>query len=429
MNTSIKKLPKSEIEIKISVPWEEWENFIGKAVEEISKDMKVKGFRPGKAPRKIVEEKIGKGAILEAAAQKTVRVTYSKAIQKEKIETIGSPQVEITKLAEGNNLEYKAVTAVMPEVVFKPWQGEIKKVNKKHAGKKAEISAEEIGKELARLAKSRVKLVTVNREARKGDSVELNFQVKRGGVPIENGTSRNHPMILGSGVFIPGFEDNVIGMKEGEEKEFELEFPEKYHEKTLAGKPATFKVKVNLVQERQIPEVDADFARSMGKFENLEKLEESLSKGLLEEKESRQKEEKRVDFLEKLIECMDADIPDVLIYSELHKMIEEFKLQLEGMGMNIESYLEKMGKKEEDLEKEWAPQAEKKIKGSLALEQIAKDVAINVSSAEIEAEMNKIIQYYKTTKDIEKNIDMERLYNYAKGQLQNEEVFKYLENL
>lgn len=429
MKSEIKKLGKSEIEIKASIPWSDWKNFIGKAVEEISKDVKIKGFRPGKAPKDMVEQKVGKGPVLEAAARKAIQKTYPEAVAQEKVEALGSPRIEITKLAEGNELEYTAVTATMPEIVMKPWQKEIKKINKNHKNKKSEVTDDELQNELEKLAKSRVKLVTVNREARKGDSVEVSFQVLRNGVPIENGTSRNHPMVLGSGAFIPGFEDNIIGMKEQEEKEFELKFPDKYHDKNLEGKPATFKVKVNLVQDRQTPEISDDFAKSLGKFENLEALKKNMRDGLLEEKNEKQKEKRRTDFLDKLVDLMEVELPEILVHAETHKMIDEFRSQIQGMGMEMEAYLEKMKKTEEDLEKEWSSQAEKRVKASLALEQIAKIMEITVSSKDIEEEMNKIMQSYKSVKDVEKNIDMERLYNYVKGNKLNEEVFKYLENL
>ncbi|HDH07455.1 MAG TPA: trigger factor, partial [Candidatus Moranbacteria bacterium] len=295
--------------------------------------------------------------------------------------------------------------------------------------KKTEISNEEMDNELKKLANSRVKLVTVNREAKKGDSAEIDFQVSRNNVPIENGSSKNHPLVLGSNAFIPGFEENIIGMKEKEEKEFEIQFPDKYHDKNLAGKPAEFKVKVNLVQERQTPEINDDFAKSLGKFKDLEELKDSVKDGLLKGKEEKQKEQKRTEFIEKLIEAMKVDVPEVLIHSELHKMVEEFGMQLQGMGMDIDGYLEKMKKTREDLEKEWIPQAEKRIKSSMALEKIAKELDIKASSDKIEEEMNKTLQQYKNVKDLEKNVDTARLYNYVKGILTNEEVFRYLERL
>ncbi|HBO16649.1 MAG: Trigger factor [Candidatus Moranbacteria bacterium GW2011_GWE2_35_2-] len=433
----IKKLGNSEIEINLSIPWKEWEKYLVLAVEDISKNIKIEGFRPGKAPKDMIEKKVGKEAILNEAAEKAIKKNYSRVVLDEKLDVIGAPNVEILKLAEGNDLEYKIKTAVMPEVKMNNWTEGVKKINKKQQEKKTEVSKEEIKKELEKLANSRVQLITVDREARKDDSVEIDFQVSLGGVPIENGTSKKHNLILGRGVFIPGFEENVIGMSGGDEKEFELEFPKDYHAKDLAGKKATFKVKLNIVQERKTPQIDNAFAVSLGNFKDLSELEKSIEDGIFKEKEIQKKEENRSEIVEFLIGEMKVELPEILIHEELHRMIGEFEAQLSGMGMNVDGYLEKMsahdksGKKKtrQDLEKEWEPQAEKRIKSALVLEEIAKQKEIEIASEKIEKEMNKLLAQYKGVKDLEKNMDMSRVYNYVKGMLTNDEVFKLLEGL
>lgn len=425
----IKKLGNSEIEIELSIPWKEWEKYLVLAVEDISKNIKIEGFRPGKAPKDIIEKKVGKEAILNEAAEKAIRKNYSRVVLDEKLDVIGAPNVEILKLVEGNDLEYKIKTAVMPEVKMENWIGGVKKINKKQQEKKVEVSKEEVKKELEKLANSRVQLITVNREARNGDSVEIDFQVSRDGVPIENGTSKKHNLILGRGVFIPGFEENVIGMNGGEEKEFELEFPKDYHAKDLAGRKATFKVKLNIVQERKTPQIDDAFAVSLGNFKDLAELEKSIEDGIFKEKETQKKEENRSEIVEFLIGEMKVELPEILIHEELHRMIGEFEAQLSGMGMNIESYLEKINKSRENLEKEWEGQAQKRIKSALVLEEVAKQKEIEIASEKIEEEMNKLLAQYKGVKDLEKNMDMGRVYNYVKGMLTNEEVFGVLEKL
>jgi trigger factor len=429
MQSEIKKLPKSEIEIKVSLPWEEWKIFWDEAGKDFSKVANVRGFRPGKAPENLVERKVGKGNILEKAAEKSIQKTYGEILAKVKIEALGAPQVEIMKISQGGELEFRIKTPVIPEVKLSAWQESVKKINKEYQDKEIKATEEEIKKELEKLANSRVKLVTVNREARVGDSVEIDFGVIQEGVTIENGSGKKHPLILGKGVFIPGFEENISGMKANEEKEFELKFPEEYHAKNLAGKSATFKVKLNLVQERQMPEVNDEFAKSLGKFENLEALKKNVSEGIVEEKKEKQKEERRNKFLDKLIESAEVELPEILIHEELHKMINEFEMQMSGMGMEFENYLSQIKKTREDLEKEWRPQAEKRIKAAMVLEKVAKDEEIRVANEKIEEEMNKMMQYYKNVKDLDKNINMERLYNYVKGMLTNEEVFKLLETI
>lgn len=426
----MKKLPKSQIEFELTVSWKDWEKFLDEAASEASQEIKIAGFRPGKAPRNLVEQKVGKATLLNNAAEKAVKKSYVDFILKEKIEAIGSPKVEIMKLAEGNDLVFKAVVSIMPEIkIDEKYVKDIKKINEAHKNNPAEASDDDADLELEKLAASRVKLVTVMREAKKDDSVEIDFEVLRGGVPIENGTSKKHNLVLGKGVFIPGFEENVIGMKEGDEKSFELTFPEKYHQKDLAGKPATFKVKLNLVQERQIPEINDEFAKSLGKFENLEALKKNIKDGLQHEKEHAKKDKKREEYVEAIIKHSKTDLPEILVHEEIHRMLDEFQYQTQMMGMTLDQYLEKIGKKLEEFEKDLEPQAAKRTTSALALKEIAKLEGIKAESAEVEAEMNKTLQHYKNVKDMEKNIDMERLYNYSKNMLENEKVFEFLEKL
>jgi len=247
----IKKLPKSKVEFNIIISWDNWKVFLDEAVAKISQDIKVEGFRAGKAPRKIIEQKVGKDMILGTAAEKAIEKKYPQEIKELNLDIIGAPEIDIIKLAEGNDLEVKVIASVMPKIKLKDWKDDVKKVNADYAKEKLEIASEDIDKEIEKIAKSRAKLVTVRREAKKDDSVVLDFEVKRDGVTIEGGTAKDHNLILGSNVFIPGFEEELIGMKEGDKKEFELKFPKEYHEKSLAGKPAQFNVELKLVQERE----------------------------------------------------------------------------------------------------------------------------------------------------------------------------------
>jgi trigger factor len=378
----------------------------------------------------LVEQKVGKGILLNNAAEKAVQKSYADFVIEQKLEVVGAPEVEIEKIEEGKDLEYKAVAAVMPEIrISEKYKDEIKKVNKKYSEKKIEASEDEVKLELERLANSRVKLVTVRRPAQKNDSVEVDFEVLVGGVPIENGSSKKHPLVLGKGVFIPGFEENLIGMKEEERKEFELEFPKDYFKKDLAGKKAVFRVKMNIVQERQTPGVDDDFAKSLGKFENLEALRKNIKEGIEHEEKHKQDDQRQREYIEKIIESSKTELPDILVEKELEKMLQEFEYQIQGMGMNLGQYLEKISKKKEDLEKDWKSQAEKRVISALALKEIIVQEEIKVEASEVETEMNKTLQYYKNVKDLEKNIDMEKLYAFAKGTLENEKVLEFFAKL
>lgn len=429
MNVTVKKLPESKVELQITLPWEEWKGEMEHAAEHLAKDVKVAGFRPGKAPRDVIEKRFGKQALLIEAAEHAVSHSYPKALAEEKIEAIGQPDVQLGKLAENETLEYSVVTTVMPEVTLKPWKDDVKRVNAEFAKKADAIEDAEIDLELEKLASMRAKLVTVNREARLDDNVLVDFSVLQNGVLIEHGKSEKHPLVLGKGVFIPGFEEQLVGMKEGEEKSFELTFPAEYHAKHLAGKPATFDVKMGVVQEREIPAIDDTFAKGLGNFESLEKLKENMRQGLLEEKKTKSKEERRTRILDALVEKSAIEYPLILVEEELKRMVREFEMQIQSMGLNFAEYLIQMKKTEEGLKQEWEPQAKKRLAAHMILDALAKEEEIDIDSQEVEAEMNKTLTQYKDVKDIEKKIDMERLYAAARGQLLNEKVFVWLESL
>lgn len=426
----IKKLPKSRIEEELTIEWPEWEKHIPAAVAEVGAEFKFPGFRPGKAPRHLVEQKVGKEVILNRAAEKAIGKRYADFITQEKLAVLGSPRIELDKIAENENLVFKVNVAVMPEVkVNEKYKEAVSKINAEYKDKTAAVGDEEIGLELDRLANSRVKLVTVRRPAANNDSVEVDFTVSVDGQVIDGGESKNHPLVIGKGVFIPGFEENLIGMSEGEEKEFTLEFPKDYHKADLSGRPAQFKVKLNLVQERQIPEINDEFAKALGKFNDLAELKKSIRDGMEHENGHKLEEEKHGKYLDAIVKNLEGELPEELIHDELDRMMQEFEGQVRSAGMELDQYLERMKKDRAELRKDWEPQAEKRIKSALALKEIAKAEAVKVETPEIEAEMNKTMQYYKNVKDFEKQVDMQRLYSYVKGTLENDKVFQLLEKL
>lgn len=429
MDVTVKKLKNSQAELKVVLPWEEWKEEMEHAAEALAKQIKVAGFRPGKAPRDVIEKRLGAGAILAEAVERAVSRSYGRALTEQKIEALGQPEVKLGKFAEGAEIEYSATTAVMPEVKLKSWHDAVKKANTSSAKKETALDESEIDTELKRIAEMRAKLVTVAREAKVGDSVLVDFTVQQDGVLIEGGKGENHPLVLGSNAFIPGFEEAVVGMKENEEKSFTLTFPKEYHAKHLAGRPAEFSVKVRAVQEREIPAIDDAFAQSLGRFETLEQVKENIKKGMLEEKKAKQKEERRAAILDALVDRSEIDFPQILVDEESHRMVHEFERQVAQMGMSFEDFLTQSKKTEEEMRKEWEPQAKKRIAANMLLIKVAEEEGIDIDTDEVEAEMNKALQYYKNIKDAEKNIDMARLYAAVRGQLLNEKTFEFLEKL
>ena len=426
MNIVVKPLEQSQIEITVSLPWEDWKKYADKAAKSIAKDVKIPGFRPGKVPADVIEKKYGKEAILLEAADIAIQESYPKVLTEKKLETIGRPKAEVKEAVEGKDLEYVVTTAVMPHATLKPWKDAVKKINKEAAAEKVEATDEDVVKELERIAKTRATFITVNRAAKTEDNVEVDFQVFRDGVIIENGTGKKHPLVLGSNTFIPGFEEHLIGLMAGESTEFELSFPDEYHAKDLAGHKATFKVTLRLVQEREVPEIDDVFAQSLGKFATLDELKANMKEGMQEEKKQQAVESQQAKIVEALIDLTEAVLPAVMVEEEVHKMIHEFEGQIQSMGMNLENYLKELGKTHKDLHTDWEPQAQKRLRAALALDEVAKEQEIEAAPEEVEAEMNKTLQYYKNMNDMEKKIDLEKLYSYVKGKMQNEKVFEYL---
>jgi len=428
MKVNITKLPKSQIELKIEVPVEEWGEFLNEAAKELSLDLKIEGFRPGHAPLKLVEEKIGPAKILEEAAEHCARKCYVRAILDNKIEAIGRPEISVLKMAKDNPFEFKAKVTVMPEIELTDY---IKIAKEKKPRKKEEILVEdkEVEESLEWLQKSRAKYITVKRGAQEGDRVEIDFEAKINGVKIKNGESKNHPFILGQGRFVAGFEEKIKGMKEGEEKEFSLLFPSDYYKKDLADKLVDFKVKMNLVQEQEIPELNDQFAQSLGNFSSLENLRQSIKEGISQEKEEEEKEKWRLEIINKIAEQSVMEVPDLLIEEELKKLLEDFKIQVGQFGLEWSKYLAEIKKTEDDLKKDLREQAIKRIRIGLVLREIAQKEKIEVNQDEIEEEINKFLSHYHSIEEVEKNIDIEQLKEYTYGVIRNKKVFHLLEKL
>ncbi len=421
MEVKLNKISPNQVELEIEIPSSLMDGYFELAASELSKNMKVNGFRPGKVPLEIVERQIGSKTLYDEAANIAVSRTLPKAIIENNIEIIGRPEIVITQIARGNPMKYKAKILIFPEMKLAEYRGlEIKKQDIK-------VDAKEIDESLKYLQKSRTKLVTVNRPAQKGDRIELDFIIRNNGVKIEGSESKNQPMILGEGKFIPGFEKELEGMKAGEEKDFIIKAPADWHQKNLANKNLDFSVKINLVQERQIPEISDEFAKSLGNFDSLLSLKKNISEGILEEKKLKDKERIRVELIEKVADKSRVDIPEALIDNELDKMINELRGNIEEMGLEFDRYLQEIKKTPEELKKEWRKIAEKRVKVALALREIARKEKTEASEEEISEKVNEMLKFYSSIEEAKKNLDSETLKEYAKNVLINEKVFQLLE--
>ena len=458
MKVNIKKLSSNQIELEVEISAVKMENYFQLAASELSKNMRVNGFRPGKVPIEIVEREKSSQKLYDQASNLAIQKTLTKAILDlptgkaglptdkagNQIKIVGQPNIVVLQIAQGNPMKYKATFSIIPEVKLENYKGlKIKR-------KKLKVEDKEIDKSLDYIQKSRAKLITVNRPAEKGDRVEIDFITRSSGVKIEGGESKNQPILLGESRFVPGFEEKLIGMKSGEEKEFSLIVPQDWPRKNLANKNLDFqvnpapeprrrtsslrgrqvrcRVKMNLVQKRDIPKLSDEFAKNLGKFQSLTHLKENIKKGLLQEKKIKDKERIRGELIEKVAESLEINIPQALIDIELNKMVEELRQGLsENMGLDFNKYLSQIKKTIEDLKREWQDQAKKRVKIGLALEAIAKKEKIEVTQEEVESRINEDLKRYPNTEEIKKNIDSNLLKEYTKNILRNEKVFELLE--
>jgi len=385
MKTEIKKLAQSNIEIVGELSWEEFEVFFQKALKQISGQVKMGGFRPGKAPQGLVEEKIGDSHLLEEAAELAIQDKYQQIIHQEKIEPISKPEVSVLKLAKNNSFQFKIKAATLPEVKLPDY----KKIAIAVEKKVSQVDDSEIEETIKWIARSRAELSELNRPCQKGDWLEMEYQSPQ----VEMNKKFEDAFLLGEGKFVPGFEDELYGLTANSEKEFKISFPAGYQNKELAGKEVDFKVKIKTVKEMKLPEMNDEFAQKVGKFNNIAELKENIKNGIAREKNVQQTQKWREQVLDRISQETKLDIPDSLITAET----------------------------------EPAEQAKQKITHYLILREIAKQEGITASEEEITQLIDKFLTSYPQGSPQE--IDRDKLREYYKEMITNEKVFQFLENI
>ena len=423
MENTIKDLEKSQKEISVKLTDAEMQKFIDKAIDEIAATIELDGFRKGKVPKDVVKQKVDMEKVYEEAAHIAIEESYLEILKSnEKMIAIGSPKAEIVKMAPGNDFEYKMRISVMPTVEL----GDYKKVS----GKKevAKVDEAKVDEEIKGLQKKRSVYITKEEAAASGDRVEIDFEVRVGGVKIEGGESKNHPLLIGENKFIPGFEDQLIGMKKDEVKEFDLKFPDNYKE-DLAGKMATFKVVMDIVQKVEVPAIDDKFAQSFGQVKDLSELKSNIRKNMEAEEEAHAEHELEHKLIDAVVKDMKVDTPQVLIDAEVNNMIAEFKGNLAQAGMDFDEYLKSANATLEGISEEWKPLAEKKVKENLAIREIAIREKMKAEEAEITEKVDETLKYYPNGEEIRAKIDMNRFRDYIAGDILRAKVVKFLKEL
>lgn len=388
LNTS-KEIETNKYELEIAVTGTEFEDAVTKAFRKNSGKIQVPGFRKGKAPRKMIEQMYGKGVFWEDAINDLYPSAYDTAVKEAKIEPVDRADIEVLSVDE-NGFTFKAIVFVKPQV----------KVNN-YKGLKAEkviptVSEEEIGAELKKMQERNARIINVEDEpAKLGDSTVIDFEGFTDGVAFNGGKGEKYTLVLGSNQFIPGFEDQIVGHKIGEEFDVNVSFPEEYHAEDLKGKPAVFKVKLHEISKTELPELDDEFAKDVSDFDTLADLKADIQKKIQEHKDAHASDDVENALIDQIITSMEGEIPEVMYERRIDEMVHDFEHRLEGQGLNLDTYLQYTGSELATFRKTFAEQAQRQVKIRLALEKIAEMEKLEVSEEDINAEYAKIAEGYK----------------------------------
>ncbi|MEL7563942.1 MAG: trigger factor [Dehalobacterium sp.] len=395
MKVNSEKIDKNKMSLEIEVEVEQVERALKQAHNKLVKKVNIPGFRKGKAPKAILERYVGKAALLEEAAETMIIPNYAAAVEETGIEPIDRPNVEIVQLEEEKPFTFKVTVDVKPEVVLGEYKGiEVEKPN-------YPVTEDDVNKELERLQQRYAKLIELGEEdaIQDGDIALISFQGFVDGVAFEGGTSESHSLGIGSGSFIPGFEEQLIGAKINEKRDVNVTFPEEYHKEDLAGKEALFKVEIKGIKRKEVAPIDDEFAKDVSEFENLADLKADITKRLEESAEKRAEEHVRNEILTKAVDAASVEIPPVMVDNRVDRMLDELRERLAMQGLKLEQYLQFVNMDMDKLKEQYRPQAEREVKTDLVLETVAKEENIKATEEEVNAELEKISQQYNQPVD------------------------------
>ncbi len=407
----IKKQPKSQVEIFATLPAGDFDACVEQALEELGKEAEIQGFRKGAAPKKMVEASLGERKILDRAATIAVNAMYFKILIDNKIDAIGSPNIEVLKIARNNPLEVKITLYTLPEIKlpdYKAIAGNVK-INK------VEVDEKEINESLAWLQSSLAKFSEKPDAAQSGDWVEIKFSI--------NGEPEvKDAFILGKGRLLEDMEKNIISMKAGESKEFAFKFPQ--------GQEAKCKLKLDLVKKVELPEINDAFAKTVGEFENLEALKNKIKEDARHAKEHQEKDRAVSEVISRVAEKVELEIPDILVSREVEAAMQNIKNRVGGeLQMTFEEYLKRVKKTEEEFAQSLRPEARKKIKHYLILKEMQKEEKIEVSEQEINEECKKLTEQYPDINNAKGKFDQAEFMEYTKERIENQKIIRKIEDI
>lgn len=410
---------KNEVKLSFEIEAAKFDEAMKKVYAKTAKYFTIPGFRKGKAPMAIVERTYGSSIFYEDTFNELVPDIYDEAIKENKIEAVSRPQIDISQMEKGKDLKFTAIVQIKPEVKLGKYKGiELKKIE-------YNVSDKDVEHELGHMAEHNARLVTVeDRPVEKGDITIIDFAGSIDGVAFDGGTAENQELEIGSNKFIPGFEDQVIGMKVNEEKDINVTFPEDYFSKDLAGKEATFKVTLHEIKKKELPKIDDDFAKDVSEFDTLADLKADIKSKIQKENDERAKYESEEAAIEAVCKDVEVEIPSGMIETEIDNMVKDIENKLSYQGLTLDQYLKLTNKTNESLRKEFDEQANKAVKSRLVLEAIIKAEDIKPEEKEVEEKVKEMAKNYGRPED--ELLKNEELKNYVTDNMKYEKAIAFI---
>lgn len=394
MSYTVENLEKSMAKITITVDADAFEEAMVKSYNKNKKNISIQGFRKGKAPRKMVEKLYGPEVFYEDAANFAIPDAYEEAAKESGLEIVSRPEIDVVEIEKGKDFVFTATVAVKPEVTLGDYKGiEVEK-------KTVKVMAADVNAEIDKVREQNSRMITVeNRGIKKDDTAVIDFEGFVDGEPFQGGKGEDYSLVIGSHTFIDTFEDQLVGKKAGEEVDVNVTFPEKYHEASLKGKPALFKVTVKEIKKKELPKLDDEFASEVSEFETLKEYKASVKKNLTERRKEEAKREKENEVVEKVVENITVELPEPMVDEQTQQMIQEFAGRLSSQGLSFDQYMQMTGMTVDALMGQMKPEAEKRIRTRLALEAIVDAEKIKATAKDIDKEIENMANMYQMEVD------------------------------
>lgn len=418
MSVKVTKKENSKVELEFVVSKERFNEALDEAFKKNSSKFKIAGFRNGKVPRNVVEKMYGEGVMYDEAFNIVADEEYVKAVTENNLEVVSHPEVEIKAIGKDKDLEFTVVVYVKPEIELKQYKGlEIEKVE-------TEVTDADVEHELGHVQDKNARIVTKEGAVEDGDIAVIDFEGFLDGVAFEGGKAEKYELGIGSHSFIPGFEEQIVGMKAEEEKDINVTFPENYGNTDLAGKEVIFKIKLHEVKKKELPAIDDEFAKDVSEFNTLEEYKADIKEKLKTSKEAQAKAEKETKTMDKLAEQVEVTLPEPMVDHEIEHMVKDFEQNLQYQGLTLDKYLEILNMSMDDLKNQFRDNAVKSIKMNLAMEYVIKAENIEVTDEDVNAKIEELASVYGREADSFKNNP--NVANYLTAQLKQEKAIKVL---